>query len=119
MLTPARMTQVVVELIFLLLGVLVVWLGATGRINFDRHSIGWLVISVGVCAWGLIALSKPGQWWARVQKWNRGGSMMVLGLLMLAISRVPFRWVGPLLAVSGVVLILRGALGSLLIFKQR
>jgi hypothetical protein len=119
MLSPAKMTQVMVELIFLLLGVLVVWLGATGHINFDRRSMAWLVISVGVAAWGLLALGKPGQWWARYQKWNRGGSMVVLGLLMLAISRVPFLWVGKLLAVCGAVLILRGALGSVLILKQR
>jgi hypothetical protein len=38
---------------------------------------------------------------------------------MLAISRVPFLWVGKLLAVCGLVLILRGALGSVLILKQR
>jgi hypothetical protein len=117
--SPTRMTQVAVELIFLLLGLLVVWLGATGHINFDRRSIAWLVISVGVAAWGLMALGRPGPSSQRWQKWNRGGSMLVLGLLMLAISRVPFLWVGKLLAVCGVVLLLRGALGSLLILKQR
>jgi hypothetical protein len=119
MLSPARLTQLVVEVIFLLLGFLVVWLGATSHINFDRRSMGWLVISVGVAAWGLLALGKPGQWWARLQKWNRGGSMLLLGLLMLAISRVPFAWVGRLLAVCGLVLIFRGVLGSVLILKQR
>ena len=119
MLSPAKLTQLMVEVIFLLLGVLVVWLGATGHINFDRRGIGWLVISVGVAAWGLLALGKPGEWRARWQKWNRRGSMIVLGLLMLAISRVPFLWVGKLLAVCGVVLIARGALGSVLILRQR
>jgi hypothetical protein len=119
MLSPAKLTQLVVEMVFLLLGVLVVWLGATGHINFDRRSIGWLVISVGVAAWGLLALGKPGEWWARWQKWNRGGSMLVLGLLMLVISRVPPLWVGKLLAVCGVVLALRGVFGSALILKQR
>lgn len=117
--SPARMTHVAVELIFLLLGVLVVWLGATGHINFDRRSIGWLVISVGVTGWGLMALGKPGPWSERWQKWNRGGSMVVLGLVMLAISRVPFLWVGRLLAVCGVVLLVRGALGAVLLLKQR
>jgi len=118
-LSPAKLTQLVVELIFLMLGVLVVWLGATGHINFDRRSIGWFVISVGVVAWGLVALGKPAEWWARWQKWNRGGSMVVLGVLMLAIMRVPFLWVGRLLAVCGVVLVLRGVFGSALILKQR
>lgn len=119
MLSPAKLTRVVVEVIFLLLGVLVVWLGAAGRINFDRRSIGWLVISIGIAAWGLLALGKPGEWWARWQKWNRGGSMVILGLLMLAISRVPFSWVGRLLVACGLVLMVRGVLGSALILKQR
>ena len=118
-LSPVKLTQVFVEMLFLLLGVLVVWLGATGHINFDRRSVAWLAISVGIAAWGLLALAKPGQWWARWQKWNRGGSMVVLGLLMLAISRVPFLWVGKLLVACGVVLMLRGLLGSALILKQR
>jgi hypothetical protein len=119
MLSPARLTQVVVEMIFLLLGVLVVWLGVTGHINFDRRGIAWLAISVGVAGWGLLALAKPGQWADRLQKWNRGGSMVVLGLLMLTISRVSFLWVTRLLAVCGLVLILRGALGAVLILRQR
>jgi hypothetical protein len=119
MLSPARLTQFTVELIFVLLGALVVWLGLHGRIYFDRRSIPWLVISVGVIAWGVLAVARPGLWSARWQKWNRGVSMILLGLLMLAISRVPFLWVGKVLAVCGLLLTLRGVLGSLLIFRQR
>jgi hypothetical protein len=119
MLSPARLTQLLVEVIFLLLGVLVVWLGLTGHINFDRRSVGWLVISLGVAAWGLLALTKPGQWPARWEKWNRGASLILLGMLMLAITRVPFLWVGKLLALCGIVLIVRGALASVLILKPR
>jgi hypothetical protein len=119
MLSPARLSQLIVEVIFLMLGVLVAWLGATGHINFDRRGIYWLIISVGVTAWGLLALARPAQWWMKWQKWNRGGSLLVLGLLMLAMTRVPFLWVGKLLAICGLVLILRGAFGSLLILKQQ
>lgn len=119
MLTPARLTQFTVELIFVLLGALVIWLGIHERINFDPRSVPWLVISFGAIAWGALALAKPGQWWMRWQKWNRGGSMIVLGLLMLAIGRVPFGWVGRFLAVCGLVLVLRGLLGSVLILQQR
>jgi hypothetical protein len=119
MLTPARLTQFTVELIFVLLGALVIWLGLHGRIYFDPRSIPWLVISIGVIAWGALALAKPGQWWARWQKWNRGGSMILLGLLMLTIGHIPFIWVGKFLALCGLVLILRGVIGSLLILRQR
>jgi hypothetical protein len=119
MLSPPRLTQLLTEFVFLLLGALVIWLAANGRIYFDRHSVGWLVMSVGLIAWGLLALVKPGQFWAKWQKWNRGGSLVLLGAVMLAISRVPFDWVVKLLAAAGVILLLRGAFGSLLILRRR
>jgi len=119
MLSPARLTQLLTEFVFLLLGALVIWLAANGRIYFDRRSTGLLVLSVGLIAWGLLALAKPGQFWAKWQKWNRGGSLLLLGVVMLAISRVPFDWVVKLLAVAGFVLVLRGIFGTLFILRQR
>lgn len=119
MLSPARFSQLMVEFVFLLLGALVVWLGLSGKIYFDRRSIPWLLISVGIALWGLMALAKPGQWWARWQKWNRGLSLLLLGVIMLIVTRVPFLWVGRLLALAGLVLLVRGVLGCLLILKQR
>ena len=116
MLSPARLTQLLMEIVFLLLGALVIWLAANGRIYFDRHGVSWLVLSVALIAWGLLALAKPGQFWA---KWNRGGSLVLLGVVMLAISRVPFDWAVRLLAAAGVILVARGILGSLLILRQR
>jgi hypothetical protein len=38
---------------------------------------------------------------------------------MLVISRVPFLWVGPMLAAGGVLLVLRGIIASYLIFRPR
>jgi len=119
MLSPARLTQLTVEFVFVLLGALVIWLGLQGHINFNRHSVLWLAISVGVIAWGALALARPGQWWMRWQKWNRAGSMLLIGLIMLAIGRVSFALVGKFLALCGVVLFLRGVLGAFLILKQR
>jgi hypothetical protein len=119
MLSPARLTQLLTEFVFLLLGTLVMWLAANGRIYFDRHAVAWLILSAALIAWGLLALAKPGQFWARWQKWNRGGSLMLLGVVMLAISRVPFNWVVKLFAAAGLILVVRGILGSLLILRQR
>lgn len=119
MLSPARLTQLLTEFVFLLLGALVMWLAANGRIYFDRRGTAWLAFSVGLIAWGLLALAKPGQFWAKWQKWNRGGSLVLLGAVMLSISRVPFDWVVKLLAVAGLILVARGVLGSFLILRQR
>lgn len=121
-LTPERLLRLWIELIFVFLGVLLVWLGLRGPIygrTVDRHSIPWLILSVVLLLWGLRALYRPGQWWARWENWTRGISLALLGVLMLVISRVPFAWVGPMLAAGGVVLALRGMIGSALIFRPR
>src|SRR6266404_2169506 len=119
---PARLTQLLTEFVFLLLGVLLLWFAANGRIDFsrfDRHGTSWLTLSVALIAWGLLALAKPGQFWAKWQKWNRGGSLLLLGVVMLAISRVPFDWVVRLLGAAGFILMARGIFGGLLILRQR
>jgi len=119
MLAPDRILRVTIELIFILLGGLVAWLALRGRILVDRHGKMWLILSIVLILWGLRVLHKPGQWWTRWENCTRGLSLALLGALMLAITRVPFAWVGPLLAAGGAVLALRGIIGSALIFKPR
>ena len=119
MLKPDRLMHLLIELIFLLLGGLLVWLGLTRHIFFDRGSRAWTILSAALILWGLRALYEPGQWWARWQIWTRGLSLVLLGVLMLAIARVPTLWVGKLLVVAGVVLAARGVLGAALVFKPR
>jgi hypothetical protein len=119
MLTPERLLRFTIELIFLLLGILVAWLALAGRIFVDRHGKAWLILSAALVLWGLRALYKPGQWWARWENWTRGLSLMLLGILMLAITRVPFAWVEPMIAAGGAVLAARGIIGSALTFRPR
>jgi hypothetical protein len=119
MLTPQQVLRITIEIIFVLLGGLVVWLGLSGHILFDRRKPGWLLLSVAMILWGLRALYKPVQWWSRTEQWTRGLSLTLLGALMLAISRVPFLWVAPLLALTGVLLVIRGLIGAALIFRPR
>jgi hypothetical protein len=119
MLKTERLLRLIIEVIFVFLGALVIWLGLTSRIMVDRHQPGWLVLSGVLVIWGLRALYKPGQWWLRWENWTRGLSLALLGALMLAISRVPFEWVSPLLAVGGALLAVRGVIGSVLVFRPR
>jgi hypothetical protein len=119
MLTPQQALRMIIEIIFVLLGGLVVWLGLSGHILFDRRKPGWLLLSAAIIVWGLRALYKPVRWWSTGERWTRGLSLTLLGAVMLAISRVPFLWVGPLLAFGGVVLALRGLVGAVLILRPR
>jgi hypothetical protein len=116
---PFRFLRLIIEIIFVLLGTLVVWLGLTGHIFFDRRKTSWVVVSVVLILWGLRALYKPNKWSTRWENWTRGVSLTVLGVVMVTISRVPFAWVGPLLASGGVLLMLRGIIGSALVFGPR
>ncbi len=119
MLTLERLLRFLIELIFVLLGLLVIWLGLARRIYVDRHGAAWLILSAALIVWGLRALYAPGQWWLRWQNWTRGLSLALLGVLMLVISRVPFLWVGPLLAAGGGLLVLRGLIAVSLLFRPR
>ena len=118
MLTPERLLRLVIEIIFVLLGLLVVWLGLTGHIFFDRHKMPWLLLSVALILWGIRGIyRKPGSKPPQPEDYARAVSLTVLGLVLLAISRVPFAWVGPLLAFAGVVLAARGIAGSVLLLR--
>lgn len=118
MLTPDRTLRLLIEFIFMLLGGLIVWLGLTGHIFFDRRRPAWLILSIAILLWGARALYRPGKFWSRWEDWSRGVSLLLLGVVMAAISRVPFEWVGRLLAVGGVLLLLRGVAGSVLVFRR-
>jgi hypothetical protein len=122
MLTPERLLRVMIELIFVMLGGLLFWLGFRGSVYgriVDRHSVSWLILGVALILWGFRALYNPGQWWRRWENWTRGLSLVLLGVLMLAITRVPFSWVEPLLMAAGVVLAIRGIVASALLFRPR
>jgi hypothetical protein len=119
MLTPERLLRLMIELIFIMLGGLIAWLALVRHIAVDRHGVSWLILSVALILWGLRALYKPGQWWLRWENWTRGLSLSLLGILMLAISRVPFLWVAPMLAAAGGLLALRGIIGCALVLRPR
>lgn len=119
MLTLQKLLRVTIELIFILLGGLIIWLGLSGQIFFDRRKPAWLILSVALILWGLRAMYRPGKWWSRWEDWTRGISLVLLGIVMFAISRVPFLWVGKMLALVGLLLVIRGIIGSVLIFRPR
>lgn len=119
MLTPQTVLRFTIELIFVLLGAIVVWLAFTGRVMVERHKPSWLILSAALLLWGLRALYGTKNSWARWGNWTRGLSLILLGLVMLAISRVPFLWIGPLLMAAGIVMALRGIIGAALVFRPR
>src|SRR5215467_3328840 len=117
MFTPQRLLRIVIELLFVLLGGLVIWLGLSGQIFFDRRKPSWLILSAALILWGLRALYRPAQSSSQLERWTRGLSLILLGIVMLAMSRVTFPWVGALLAIGGLVLGTRGLVSLVVILR--
>jgi hypothetical protein len=113
-----RLLRLIIETVFIFLGALVLWLGVTGRIFFDRRATSWLAVSIALILWGALAIYKPGKTWAKWEAWTRGLSLVLLGAAMLAISRVTFQLVAPLLDAAGSLLMLRGFVGAILIARS-
>jgi hypothetical protein len=117
MFTAQRLLRIVIEVLFVLLGGLVIWLGLSGYIFFDRRRISWLILSVMIIVWGLRVLLYRRRTYSAAERWARGLSLTLLGAVMLAMSRAPFRWVGPLVVVGGLVLGARGLVSLALLLR--
>lgn len=119
MMSTDRLLRIFVELLFVCLGTLVVWLGFTNHIFFDRRSLGWLVVSIILVLWGARGFYKPAKFLSRGENWNRAISLVLLGLVMLAMSRVRDDLVAPMLAVLGLLLTIRGGIGAFLVVRSK
>jgi hypothetical protein len=121
MINPANMFRMMTEFIFILLGGFLVWLGLTNRFlnppNFDPRSPAWLGLGAVLIYWGArgwLKTSRAARTSDRAVARIAGTSLVLVGLAMLALVFLAFRWVGLVLAAAGVVLVLRGFLAALL-----
>ena len=109
------------EVVFVLVGALLLWVGITSRyFFFDRRQPSWLILSGVLTAWGLVT------WWRAermpVRVWRTtarigGASLLIAGLLMMSLAWAPFHWVGWLLAAAGGVFLLRGVISVALVLR--
>lgn len=108
------------EVVFILVGALLLWVGVTGRYMFDPRRPDWLLVSGVLVLWGL------GTWWRGRKTVTRvwravgkigGASLIVAGFLMLSLAWAPFHWVGWLLAAAGCVFVLRGVVTAALVMR--
>jgi hypothetical protein len=121
MLSPANLFRMMTEFIFILLGGFLVWLGLNNRFlnppNFNPRSPAWLGLGAALIYWGVRSLVKT----ARVARTSErtvaqvgGASLVLVGLMMLALVVLELRWVGIILAAAGLVLVLRGFMAAVL-----
>lgn len=121
MIKPANLFRMMTEFIFILLGGVLVWLGLNNRFldppDFHPPRPAWLGLGAALIYWGVRA-------WVKTSRGARtseraiarvgGASLALVGLMMLALVILEFRWAGIVLAIAGTVLALRGFLAAVL-----
>ena len=117
MLSPANLFRMMTEMIFVLLGGFLVWVGLSSRFMFDPRKPAWLGLGAVLVYWGVRA-------WMKTQRAARtaeratvrvgGASLALVGLMMLGLMFVEFGWVGTVLAMAGGILVLRGLISAVL-----
>jgi hypothetical protein len=112
----SRLAQLFVEIVFVLLGGLLVLIAVTGRYLFNPRSLAWLLLAGLLVFYGLVTIRwRTGD---RLMAWIRGGSLILVGLVMLGLSHVTMEWVTPLLLLAGGGLAARGIIVSALVLQS-
>jgi small-conductance mechanosensitive channel len=117
MVSPANLFRMLVEMIFVLLGAFLVWIGLSERFLFDPRRPAWMVLGMVLVYWGARTWIKTTRTRRTVDRFIArlgGTSLVVVGFLMLGLSFVELRWVGAVLALAGGILVLRGLLSAIL-----
>ncbi len=118
--SPASLLRTTNEMIFVLLGGLLVWVGLSSRFMFNPRKPAWLGLGVVLVYWGARAWMKTKRVARTAERTAlRVGvaSLAVVGLMMLSLVFVELRWVGIVLAMAGGILVLRGLVSTALSFR--
>jgi hypothetical protein len=117
MLKPQTLLNLLIEIVMLLLGLLLMMVGATGRFNFIHREGAWLVVAAVLMAIGVRTLLRAGRYATRWLTYTRGLSFALVGALMFVILVAPFAQARWLIATAGVILALRGLVTAVLLLR--
>jgi hypothetical protein len=117
MLKPPALFGLLIEVVVLLLGLLLAQLGLTGRFVWSLRREGWILLAAVLLALGVRSLLRAGRYVSRWLHYTRGGSFVIVGVLMFVILVAPFAHMPWLLTAAGVVLALRGLIGAVLVLR--
>ena len=115
--TPASLFRLLNEFIMLLLGALLILLAMSHRIGLPSRPALWYALGALLIFWGLRTGMRPASKASNEHAAIRGGSLILVGLIMLGAPLVSLRYEALLLALAGGVLVLRGLLGSVLLAR--
>jgi predicted membrane protein len=115
---PANLFRSVNEFIMLLLGALLILIAFTRTVGLPSHP--WVMIVIGVIfiLWAARAWSRPASNEPRAFAAVRAASLMIVGVLLIAIPLLSLTHTSLLLEIAGAVLVVRGIAGAVLAFRE-
>lgn len=115
----AKLIRLGQELVFVLLGLLLIRVTLMGRFLWDRKSEVWIALGALLFVLGVRAWLRAGNYATRWEHRVRGASLALLGVCMLAITLAPSGWIAALLGAAGGVLVLRGVVMAALVLRTK
>jgi len=115
--SPAKLIRLGQELVFVLLGLLLISVAATGQFLWDPRSQMWIALGALLFVLGVRAWLRAGKYVTRWEHRVRGASLVLLGICMLTITLAPYGWIAALLGTAGGVLALRGVVMAVLLLR--
>jgi hypothetical protein len=115
-----QLFRVVNELIFVVVGLLLLWVALTGRFFFDPRQPSWLILAAVLILWGLytwrraLRVAVPR---VRLALKIGGASVMLVGLIMASLAWAPFAWAGLLLGAAGGIFVVRGLVSTAILAR--
>jgi len=123
-LQPAKLFYLLSEMLFIFLGLLLVWVALGDWVRPEafertRRSFLWLGVAALLVYAGLRAWLGAGRYATRWEHRVRGGSLLLMGASMLAMSWLSFSYATPLLTAAGTILVARGVVTAALVARAR
>lgn len=116
---PGGLLRLFIELTFVILGLLLIWLAFSSRAPMSQRSLLWIAVAGFLIYWGFRSwLSPTGRdplWPQRVRGW----SLILVGTAMLVLAWLGPHFEVPLLIACGVVMSLRGIINAALIARAQ
>jgi hypothetical protein len=110
-----RLFRVLNEMVFVVIGAMLLWVALAGRYFFDPRQPSWLILAGVLIVWGIYT-------WLRARKVAAprtrlamrigGSSVALVGSIMVGLAWVPFAVAGLLLGAAGGIFILRGLVSA-------
>jgi hypothetical protein len=113
-----KLFRLLSEFTVLLLGALVIVLAISRPVGVTSP-LALVVLGAVLIYWGGRIFLRTGREANRMQERIRGGSLLLVGILVLGIRWLPLRDESLLLELSGAVLVIRGLAGGILLAWQK